>query len=145
MSQPKPQTYANHTRFDPMFHYMALPILLINWIASIVFLVRHPNPWHIWQMILAFALILVLGIARSSALRAQDRIIRLEERLRLATLLQEPARTQINQLTIKQLVGLRFASDAEIPALVARTLSENLSSKQIKEAIQTWRPDTYRV
>ena len=145
MSQPKIQTYANHARFDPLFHYVALPFLLLNWIASIVFLVRHPSPWHLWQMLLAFILILILGVARSSALRAQDRTIRLEERLRLATLLQEPTRARISELSTQQLVALRFASDAEIPALVARTLNENLSQKQIKEAIQTWRPDYCRV
>ncbi len=145
MSQPKTQNYANHTRFDPMFHYILAPFLLLNWIATLVFLVRHPNPLHVWMMLLAFAFFLMLGLSRGYALKVQDRVIRLEERMRLNTLLQEPLRARIGELSEKQLIGLRFASDAEIPALVARTLSEKLTQKQIKQAIQNWRPDHFRV
>lgn len=145
MSQQKTQTFANHGRFHPLFHFILAPFLLLNWIATIIFLVRHPNPWHLWMMLLAFVFILMLVLSRVYALKVQDRVIRLEERLRLSTLLQEPTRARIGELTEKQLVALRFASDAEIPALVARTLSEKLEPKQIKQAIQTWRPDYFRV
>lgn len=145
MSQPKPQTYANHARIDPAFHYFLLPVLLITWIATLVHLARHPHLGSAWLVVLAFALILVALKSRMYALTAQDRVIRLEERMRLSTLLQEPLRARIGELSEKQLVALRFASDAEIPALVARALSEKLTQKQIKQAIQVWRPDYFRV
>lgn len=145
MSERKPQTYANHTRFDPMFHYFLAPVLLITLVATIVHLVRHPHLGSAWHVVLAFSLLLIAGKARSYALKAQDRVIRLEERMRLATLLLEPLRSRIGELQERQLIALRFASDAEIPALVERTLKENLTQKQIKQAIQNWRPDYFRV
>ncbi len=145
MSQSKPQNYANHTRFDPAFHYCMVPVLLINWIVTMVHFAHHPNLWSGWLVLLAFVFILMIGTARRYALKAQDRVIRLEERLRLSTLLQEPVRGRIGELTESQLIALRFASDAEIPALVARTLQEKLTQKQIKQAIQNWRADHFRV
>lgn len=145
MSERKPQTYANHTRFDPVFHYFLAPVLLITVILSIIHLVRHPNVHSAWLVVLSFALLVLATKVRLYALRVQDRVIRLEERLRMATLLSEPLRSRIGELTEKQLIGLRFASDAELPALVERTLNEKLTQKQIKQAIQTWRPDYFRV
>ncbi len=145
MSERKPQTYANHTRFDPVFHYFLAPVLLITVILSFIHLVKHPGIASLWHVLLAVALLLIAGKARAYALKAQDRVIRLEERMRLATLLPEPLRTRIGELTERQLIALRFASDAEIPALVERTLKENLTQKRIKQAIQSWRPDYFRV
>lgn len=145
MSERKPQTYANHTRFDPAFHYFLAPVFLITLIATIVHLVRHPHLTSAWHVVLAFALLLLAGKARAYALKAQDRVIRLEERMRLATLLPEPLRARIGELQERQLVALRFASDAEVPALVERTLKENLTQKQIKQAITNWRPDYFRI
>ena len=145
MSETKLQTYANHGRFDPWYHFFLAPISLIIFIASIVHLVRHPRPWGLVHVILAFALVVLVVKLRTYSLKVQDRVIRLEERLRLATLLPEPLRSRINELDIRQLIALRFASDAELPALVERTLNEKLAPKQIKQAIQNWRPDTFRV
>lgn len=145
MSEKKPQTYANHARFDPWFHYFLGPVLIVNFGWSIGHVVRYPRPVNGWLVVVAFALIVLAVKARTFALKAQDRVIRLEERMRLATLLPEPLRARIDELEIRQLIALRFASDAEIPALVERTLKEKLSSKQIKQAIQNWRPDYYRV
>ncbi|MGH9615435.1 MAG: DUF6526 family protein [Acidobacteriaceae bacterium] len=145
MSEKKPQTYANHKRFDPWFHYFIGPVLIITVGWSIAHVVRHPSPDNGWLVVVAFALVLLSVKARTFALKAQDRVIRLEERMRLTALLPEPLRARIGELEIRQLIALRFASDAEIPALVERTLNENLSSKQIKQAIQNWRPDYYRV
>jgi hypothetical protein len=145
MSESKPQTYANHGRFDPWYHFFLAPIVLIIFIASIVHLVRHPHPWGLVHVVLAFALVVLVVKLRTYSLKVQDRVIRLEERLRLATLLPEPLRSRINELDIRQLIALRFASDAEIPALVERTLNEKLAPKQIKQAIQNWRADNFRV
>ncbi|MGA8289286.1 MAG: DUF6526 family protein [Acidobacteriaceae bacterium] len=145
MSETKPQTYANHARFDPLFHFILAPIALLLVIASIVHLVRHPHLLGLVHVVLAFALLILLFKVRTYSLRVQDRVIRLEERLRLAALLPEPLRSRINELDVRQLVALRFASDDEIPALVERTLNEKLAPKQIKQAIQNWRPDNFRV
>jgi len=82
---------------------------------------------------------------RLYALKVQDRVIRLEQRLRLAIVLAEPLRSRIPELTEAQLIALRFASDAEVPKLAERALTEKLSQTDIKKAIQTWRPDYWRV
>jgi hypothetical protein len=145
MSEKKQQTYANHARTDPWYHYFLVPVLLITFGATIAHLVRHPHLGSAWHVVLAFALIVLAVKARTYALKAQDRVIRLEERLRLATLLPEPLRGRIGELEIRQLIALRFASDAETPALVERTLTEKLTAKQIKQAIQNWRADNFRV
>jgi hypothetical protein len=145
MSETKPQTYANHARFDPWYHFFLAPIALIIFIASIVHVVMHFHPWGLLHVVLAFAFLVLVVKLRTYPLKVQDRVIRLEERLRLATLLPEPLRSRINELDIPQLIALRFASDAEIPALVERTLNEKLTRKQIKQAIQNWRADNFRV
>jgi len=145
MSEKKPQSYANHMRLDPAFHYFVAPVLLITLIATIVHAIRHPHPASVWGVVLVLALIVLAIRARTFALKVQDRVIRLEERMRLATLLPEPLRARIGELSERQLIALRFASDAETPALVERTLNEKLTSKQIKQAIQNWRPDHFRV
>ena len=145
MSETKPQTYANHARIDPLYHFFLAPVFLITLIASIVHLVRHPHLGSAWHVVLALAFLILLFKARTYPLKVQDRVIRLEERLRLATLLPEPLRARIDELDIRQLIALRFASDPEIPALVERTLNEKLAPKQIKQAIQNWRADNFRV
>lgn len=143
-----PQSLKNHTRYDPLFHFAVIPLLLINLIFTIAATVHH---WpdhrflHLWLVVMAIVFFLIAGVARSSAIRAQNRIIRLEERLRLAALLAPADRAHIDELTTKQLVALRFASDAELPALVHKTLTQGLEPKAIKENIQNWRPDYERV
>ena len=144
MAEKKPQTFANHTRLDPLYHFFALPVFAVSAIAAIVHFLRHPGLHSGWLfVVLVAACVLVLKL-RSYPLRVQDRVIRLEERLRLTSLLPEPLRSRIPELTEHQLIGLRFASDAELPALVERTVSEKLSQADIKKSIKNWRPDYWR-
>jgi hypothetical protein len=145
---PEPQNFKNHTRLHPPFHFFVLPMLLLNFFFAIWALVRHwPNHAHLfsWWIILSIVLFMGFGLNRSYALTAQDRIIRLEEKLRYAALLPIDLQARSQALTVRQIIGLRFASDAELPALVKRALDENLSEKQIKQAIVTWKPDYLRV
>ncbi len=145
MANTKAQSFANHGRLDPGFHFVLIPLVLVAVILSIISLVRHPGLDSTLWLLLAIALLLTAGKARSNALKAQDRVIRLEERLRLAMLLPEAARPRITELTEQQLIALRFASDAELPALAIRALNEGLTKKQIKTSIQSWRADNFRV
>jgi hypothetical protein len=145
MSEKMPQTFANHTRNDPAFHFFVLPVFFLLAIAGTIHFIRRPG-WHSALMfVVAVALATAVLKIRTYALRVQDRVIRLEERLRLTALLPEAARSRIPELTEEQLVALRFASDAEVFALTERALSENLSRADIKKAIQNWRPDYWRV
>jgi hypothetical protein len=145
---PSPQSLKNHTRYDPPFHFVILPLLLLNLIFSIYITIHNWPAYrhtHLWWIVMAVVFILMAGRARSAALKAQDRIIRLEERLRLASLLPPADFAHIDELTIRQLIALRFASDAELPALVHKTLTQNLEPKTIKQNIVNWRADCDRV
>ncbi len=141
----KPQSFANHTKFDPPFHFFVLPVLAVNVIAAVYHLFRFPGLGGAWFLVLSLALLALAGRTRAFATKLQDRVIRLEERLRLASVLPEPLRSRIGELTDSQLVGLRFAADAELPALVQRAIEEKLSRTDIKKAITSWRPDYLRV
>jgi hypothetical protein len=145
MADKKPQTFANHTRWDPLFHFFALPVFLLLAIGGMVHFIWRPGLHSALMFVVAVALAVVVVKVRNYALRVQDRVIRLEERLRLASLLPEPLRSRIPELTEAQLIGLRFASDAELPKLAERALTEKLSKADIKKAIHTWRPDYWRV
>jgi Family of unknown function (DUF6526) len=145
---PAPQNLKNHTRWDPPFHFFVLPMLLLNFIFSIYLAIHHwPVHWalHLWWIVMSLVFFVMAGTARGAALRAQDRIIRLEERLRLTALLPAQDCAHIDELTVKQLIAVRFASDAELPALVRKTLTQNLEPKAIKENIVNWRADNHRV
>ncbi len=144
----EPQSYTHHTRWDPPFHFFILPVFVIAFIAAIVHLVLHfhHHPIHgVFLVLLALAALMAVFKIRLNALKVQDRVIRLEERLRLATVLPEPLRSRIPELTERQLIALRFASDGELAGLVQRVLNEKLSPDEIKKAIQNWRADNWRV
>jgi uncharacterized protein DUF6526 len=145
MAEKVPQSLSNHARFDPPFHFFVLPVFAITVIIAIVELVRFPSLHAAWLVVFTIAATIAVLKIRFYALRVQDRIIRLEERLRLAILVDKPLRARIVELSESQLVGLRFASDAELPALTAKALSEKLSRAEIKKAVTQWRPDYWRV
>lgn len=146
MAEKKPQTYANHARLVPMYHVVLFLILTVNLIWSGWLLFQNFAFSTVMNLLMAAAFIILFFYARLFALAAQDRLIRLEERLRLREILPEDLVPRIGELTEDQLIGLRFASDGEVADLVRQVLDGRLvRRKEIKQAIKTWRPDTYRV
>jgi hypothetical protein len=140
------QSFANHRRIVPAFHLFALPVLGLNFFWSCFRVWRsHFSADSIERVLVAAALIVAILYARMFALSVQDRVIRLEERLRFARLLPENLKPRIEEFTVAQLVSLRFASDAELPALASKVLSDNLQDrKQIKQMVQNWKADYLR-
>ena len=140
------QTLSNHTRFFPLFHFFAAPILFANLVYALLQLVRTPSLSTAWGALFAAGLVAGLTAARLMALTVQDRVIRLEMRLRLREVLPADLQARIPELTRQQLVALRFASDAELPDLVRRVCSGSLSNaKEIKKAVSHWQGDYLRV
>jgi len=140
----KPQSFQNHTRLDPLFHQFLGPLSFLLLIASVVNLIRDFGWSSAFEVLAAVWAVVVTFKIRLYALKVQDRVIRLEERLRMQELFREPLKSRIGEFTESQLIALRFASDAELPALAEKAL-QGLDPKQIKAAIQTWRPDYFRV
>ncbi len=141
-----PQNYKNHARFVPMFHYVLLPLLLANFLVMAYGLWREPSLSTAWTLVMAFAFIATALAARIFALKAQDRVIRLEERLRMRELLPQDLKAGINDFSPEQLIGLRFASDAELPSLAATVLRDNVQQRDaIKQMVKHWRADDLRV
>jgi hypothetical protein len=146
MAETTPQSLANHARMVPLYHYVALPILLINLLWSLYRAVTSFSADAAIGALVAFALLLVAFFARVFALGAQDRVIRLEERLRMQRLLPDDLKPRINDLTTDQMIALRFASDAELPELTRKVVDENIGErKAIKQLIKSWRSDHQRL
>jgi hypothetical protein len=145
MSDSTPQHLKNHARFDPPYHMVLAAVLAVNFIVAIAFLVNHFNIYASWLLILSIAAFIPMMKIRSYPLKVQDRVIRLEERLRLQALAPAEWHAQIYRLTEDQLIGLRFAGDDEVVELAKQALEHGLDRKQIKERIKNWRPDTFRV
>ena len=145
MSQKKPQNLKNHGRLDPAYHIFAFSILVANLIVAIVHLVHHRHLFAVWYLLLSIAVFVPFFRLRQYPLKIQDRVIRLEERLRLQALAPTEWHTQIYRLTEDQLIGLRFASDDEVVELAKQALEHNWNRKQIKERIKDWRADNWRV
>lgn len=140
------QSYASHRRFHVLFHFTAIPILSINVIVKIVQAVRFPSLASAWDLVVAIALLIGLFLARYYALSVQNRVIRLEERLRLQRCLPDDLRGRIDELKTGQLIALRFCADEELPELTRAVLSGELHDrKEIKRSIRNWRPDWLRV
>lgn len=150
MSEKTAQTYANHRRFDPSFHFLLMGLFVANAVVAVLALIRMFKSQHfdfatVWNVVMAFAFSFLLLKLRIYALHNQDRLIRLEEQLRMKALLPATLATRALELRPSQYVALRFASDEELPGLVQQTLDENLDNEQIKKRIRTWRADTFRV
>jgi len=137
MPDTREQSFANHARLDPRFHFFVAPVFAINVVYTIFRAFRYPTYWNLWSVVLALAALMAIVLIRSYALKVQDRVIRLEERLRLGAL--------AGGLREGQLIALRFASDEEASALAQKAQIEKLGPKQIKQAIRIWRPDYWRV
>lgn len=139
------QNFDNHVRFVPVYHYVAGPILLVN-LGWAVWSLRAPSFPALLDVLVAVALIILFLYARGFALKAQDRVIRLEMRLRMRELLPEDLQGRINEFTPTQMVGLRFAGDAELPDLARKVLDENITAATpIKKLVTDWQGDYYRV
>jgi hypothetical protein len=146
MAEKLPQTRDNHERFVPIYHFVAGPILIGLFVWSVVQLIKAPSVDAGANVALLFALLVVYLFARVFALKAQDRVIRLEEQLRYQRLFSADLLARIGEFTIEQYVALRFASDAELPKLARTVLDQKLTDqKQIKAMISEWRPDYQRV
>lgn len=141
----KTQSFENHAKTVPLFHYVAFPILAINLFWSIYRLIRHFSAENVLSLLLAVAFVLMFFFARVFALAVQDRVIRLEMRLRLQQLLPPDLRARIPEFALGQLIALRFASDAELPELARKVLEEKVTDrKAIKKMIRDWQPDELR-
>ncbi len=139
------QSFERHTRWNIPFHFIASPLLLVNVYLHARDLMRAPSTSTAWGTALAFAIWLGIALGRSQAVTVQDRLIRLEETLRLQRLLPPEDQAGIAALDRRQLIALRFASDGELPSLYRRVRNgEFANPKEIKRAITTWRPDTLR-
>ena len=139
------QSYANHARYFPPFHFFVTPILLLNFLNAVRHLVLAPSLSTGFAVLVAAAIVMIAVTARMMANAVQDRVIRLEMRLRLAGLLPPDLQPRISDLTVGQLVALRFAGDAELPALVREVLAGKFKTqKEIKLQVKEWQPDWTR-
>ena len=139
------QSFKNHTRLLPLFHFFVIPVLLGNLLNMIWHVIQTPSAGTAWAMVVAAALLTLASVARTMALTVQNRVIRLEMRHRLKESLPSDLQNRIKELTPKQLIALRFASDDEMPTLVREVLAGNLTSQRaIKERVKNWQGDYLR-
>jgi len=142
----KPQTFASHVRLVPGYHLVTFGMLVLNLLWRLVQVVRFPGLDRGMDLLLALALLAIFFYARQFALTVQDRVIRLEMRLRLARVLPPELAARVGELTLSQLIALRFASDAELPELTGKVLTEGIRDrKAIKQLVKDWQADTQRV
>jgi hypothetical protein len=142
------QSFKNHARWDPMYHFFIMPAMLLNIIATGMWYRVHHNQYAhfgLWFIFMSVVLFLLALKARMYAVKVQDRVICLEERIRLATFATPSELVEFESLEPGQLIALRFASNPELPELARRAVREKLSRKQIKESIASWRADDARV
>jgi hypothetical protein len=140
------QNFANHTKFVPAYHFFAVPVFVANFVWSLFRLRTLGFSFAgVFGVLVAAALVVLVFVARLFALAVQDRVVRLEEQLRYARLLPADLLARTAELTMGQVIALRFASDAELPALARKVLDEKLvERKAIKQLIKNWKPDYLR-
>jgi Family of unknown function (DUF6526) len=140
------QNFANHVKWVPGFHFFVMPVITLNFGWSIYRWTKAGFSFDAFVNVLtAAALLMLMFFARLFALRVQDRVIRLEERMRFERLLPEDLKSRINEFQPRQLIALRFAGDSELPVLARKVLSDNITDgKAIKQLVQTWRGDYLR-
>jgi hypothetical protein len=142
---PREQTYATHRRLVPAYHGLAFLCIAVYLGWSVWNALKQPGVPSVMQVLLSLGVVLIFWYARAFVLTVQDRLIRLEERLRLERLLPPDLRPRIPEFTLDQLTALRFAADAELPVLARRVLDESLQDREaIKRLISQWRPDFLR-
>jgi hypothetical protein len=139
------QSYSTHRRYFPWHHYFVVPVLIVHMIVQIVRFAQDPGAYNAWLIVFAFALVAFSFTSRVMSLKAQDRVIRLEERLRLGQLMPGEQGV-IDSLKARHLVALRFASDDEVAALARRCAQGEFNGgNEVKKEIRQWRPDNLRV
>jgi Family of unknown function (DUF6526) len=139
------QNYKSHTRLLPPFHFFVVPVMLVNLVNAVRHVIQQPTLHFTWEVIFAMGLVMLALFSRVQALTVQDRVIRLEERLRLRELLPPELHPHINSFSHRQLVALRFASDDEVPELAREILGGRLTTaKDIKLRVKNWRADWLR-
>jgi hypothetical protein len=139
------QPLQTHSRRDPAFHYLVVPVLLGNLLYRTVVALAHLTLDTLFSALVALALTTLAILVRLYALRVQDRIIRMEERIRIAAVASPETLMRMEEFSIEQFAALRFAPWSELGPLADRAMREQLSSREIKEAIVHWRSDTHRV
>jgi hypothetical protein len=145
MASTQPQSYATHRRYDPSWHFVGFTILLLGVVAATIHAYHQPTRYNGWMMAYTFGIVLVAFRARSQTLIVQNRLIRLEMRLRLKEVLPAALAARRDELKLSQLIGLRFAPDAELAGLVERCLTGELASGEaVKKQIKDWLPDYVR-
>ncbi len=145
MAEKPAQNYANHRRFVPLYHFVLFGVLVVNLLWAVVRAVKGFSFETAWGVVMALALLVIFFFLRLFPLTVQDRVIRLEMRLRLKEVLPGDLRPRILELTPSQLIGLRFASDAELPELVREVLTNNIQEREvIKRKVRDWQADHLR-
>jgi hypothetical protein len=145
VAEQAPQNYANHTRLLPAYHVVAFPLFAVNFLWAMYQAVAHFSWANLINALLSVALVLLFFLARMMAVTVQDRVIRLEMRLRMREILPSDLRGRIQEFSPKQLVALRFAGDHELPALARKVLDEKIDDqKAIKLMVTDWQADHLR-
>lgn len=143
---PEPLSYKTHRAYDPLYHFFVLPVLGINVLLDAYILFRRPVLLNVWALVFGLALVALAWRVRYFPLRIQDRLIRLEETLRLQSVLPEDLRARIGEISTRELIALRFCTDDELPEHVrAIYAGDYRGGENVKSRIKSWRPDPHRI